>query len=73
MTEEFWAGFPNIQDRDKVDVFVPGRVCLFGEHSDWAGGYRRVNADVVPGRCIVYGTDVGIHATVAPHPDKLIV
>jgi galactokinase len=24
---------------------VPGRVCLFGGHSDWAGGYRRINAD----------------------------
>ena len=27
-------------------IFVPGRICLFGEHSDWAGGYRRVNADL---------------------------
>jgi hypothetical protein len=23
------------------EVFVPGRLCLFGEHSDWAGQYRR--------------------------------
>ncbi|MEC8840337.1 MAG: galactokinase family protein, partial [Candidatus Poribacteria bacterium] len=29
-----------------VKIFVPGRICLFGEHSDWAGGYRRVNADL---------------------------
>ena len=21
------------------DIFVPGRVCLFGEHSDWAAEY----------------------------------
>ena len=21
-----------------IDLFVPGRLCLFGEHSDWAGG-----------------------------------
>ena len=27
-------------------LFVPGRICLFGEHSDWAGGYRRINADI---------------------------
>jgi galactokinase len=23
-----------------MKLFVPGRICLFGEHSDWAGGYR---------------------------------
>jgi galactokinase len=27
-----------------MKLFVPGRICLFGEHSDWAGGYRRINA-----------------------------
>ncbi|MDF0556502.1 galactokinase family protein [Kamptonema sp. UHCC 0994] len=21
-----------------MKIFVPGRLCLFGEHSDWAGG-----------------------------------
>ncbi|MCB0002160.1 MAG: GHMP kinase, partial [Anaerolineae bacterium] len=25
-----------------MKIFVPGRICLFGEHSDWAGGYRRI-------------------------------
>ncbi len=29
-----------------MKIFVPGRICLFGEHSDWAGGYRRINADI---------------------------
>jgi len=24
-------------------LFVPGRLCLFGEHSDWAGAYRRTH------------------------------
>jgi len=27
-----------------MKIFVPGRICLFGEHSDWAGGYRRISA-----------------------------
>jgi MoaE-MoaD fusion protein len=27
-----------------VKIFVPGRVCLLGEHSDWAGGHRRINS-----------------------------
>lgn len=35
------------------EVEVPGRVCLFGEHSDWAGSYRRTNSEVRPGACIV--------------------
>ncbi|MGD0751112.1 MAG: galactokinase family protein, partial [Anaerolineales bacterium] len=29
-----------------MKIFVPGRICLVGEHSDWAGGYRRINAQI---------------------------
>jgi len=29
-----------------MKLFVPGRICLFGEHSDWAGGYLRINAAI---------------------------
>ncbi|MFO8013202.1 MAG: sugar phosphate nucleotidyltransferase [Phycisphaerae bacterium] len=54
-------------------LFVPGRICLFGEHSDWAGGYRRTNAQIAPGRCILTGTNQGIHAEVRPHPTHLVV
>ena len=32
-----------------LELFVPGRLCLFGEHTDWAGKYRTMNADIVPG------------------------
>ena len=48
-----------------VELFVPGRVALLGEHSDWAAHYRRdSHADTLhPGQCLVYGTDVGLHAT----------
>jgi galactokinase len=42
------------------ELFVPGRLCLFGEHSDWAGGWRRVRPDLSPGFCLVAGTDQGI-------------
>ena len=53
--------------RDKfesIDIFVPGRLCLFGEHSDWAGLQRMVNAEIEPGHAIVTGTEEGIYATV---------
>ncbi len=54
-------------------IFVPGRICLFGEHSDWAGGYRRINADVEPGYTLICGTNQGIHADVEPHPTALVL
>ena len=43
-----------------VELFVPGRLCLFGEHSDWAGGWRRVRPELAPGACLVAGTDQGV-------------
>ena len=46
-----------------INLFVPGRLCLFGEHSDWAGMYRTVNAEIVKGYAIVSGTEQGIYAT----------
>ena len=48
----------------KIDLFVPGRLCLFGEHSDWAGKYRTMNSALLPGAAIVTGTEEGIYATV---------
>lgn len=45
-------------------LFVPGRLCLFGEHTDWAGHYRTMNADILPGAAIVTGIEQGIYAEV---------
>ncbi len=45
-------------------LFVPGRLCLFGEHTDWAGHYRTMNADIMPGASIVTGIEQGIYAEV---------
>jgi UTP-glucose-1-phosphate uridylyltransferase/mevalonate kinase len=56
-----------------MKIFVPGRICLFGEHSDWAGSFRRINADLEKGYTIITGTNQGIHAEVKPHPNKLIL
>lgn len=57
---------------DKVSLFVPGRLCLFGEHSDWAGLQRIINAKIVPGASIVTGIEQGIYADVEKS-DKFIV
>ena len=56
-----------------MKIFVPGRICLFGEHSDWAGGYRRTNADIEKGFAIIAGTNQGIYAEVDAHPNALVL
>ena len=49
---------------NRFSLFIPGRLCLFGEHSDWAGLQRIINADIVPGASIVTGIEQGIYADV---------
>ena len=56
-----------------MKLFVPGRICLFGEHSDWAGGYRRINADIEKGYTLICGTDQGIYAEGEAHPTSLVM
>ena len=56
-----------------MKLFVPGRICLFGEHSDWAGGHRRANPDLEKGYTLICGTDQGIYADVEPHPTSLVL
>jgi UTP-glucose-1-phosphate uridylyltransferase/mevalonate kinase len=56
-----------------LKLFVPGRICLFGEHSDWAGGYRRMNAGIEKGYALITGTNQGIYAEVKEHPNSLVL
>ncbi|HVM70151.1 MAG TPA: sugar phosphate nucleotidyltransferase, partial [Anaerolineales bacterium] len=56
-----------------MKIFVPGRICLVGEHSDWAGGYRRINAQIEKGYTLITGTDQGIYAEVSAHPTSLVL
>ncbi len=48
-----------------ISLFVPGRLCLFGEHSDWAATMPGAS----PGACIIAGTDQGIAADVVESDD----
>ncbi|MFP3936994.1 MAG: mevalonate kinase [Phycisphaerae bacterium] len=52
---------------DTVELFVPGRLCIFGEHSDWAAQYGIHN-----GYCLVIGTDQGLSAEAKPS-DEFVV
>ena len=56
-----------------MKLFVPGRICLFGEHTDWAGGHRRNNAELEKGYTLITSTSQGVYAEVKPHPNHLIL
>ena len=58
----------DIKPYKMLNLFVPGRLCLFGEHTDWAGHYRTMNADIVPGAAIVTGIEQGIYGEVEKSP-----
>lgn len=55
-----------------IDLFVPGRLCLMGEHSDWAGSYRKINNKIEKGYAIVTGIEEGIYATVSKSSDLIV-
>jgi galactokinase len=55
------------------ELFVPGRLCLFGEHSDWAAGYRDSHPEIAPGCCLVVGTDQGLRASPACDDSALAI
>jgi len=56
-----------------MKLFVPGRLCLFGEHSDWAAGYRPLNPAIEKGHTLIASTNQGIYAEVNQHPTHLIL
>ncbi|MCG9127123.1 GHMP kinase [Candidatus Poribacteria bacterium] len=56
-----------------MKLFVPGRICLFGEHTDWAARYRQNNAELEKGYTIITSTNQGVYADVQPHPTSLIL
>lgn len=52
---------------EQISLFVTGRLCLFGEHSDWAAEHGLNN-----GYCITIGTDQGLHAFAEPSTEFVI-
>ena len=45
-----------------LEMFVPGRIALFGEHTDWSGQFRRFNSAISVGATMVVGTNQGLYA-----------
>eukprot|EP00890_Picochlorum_soloecismus_P002113 jgi/Picsp_1/2902/NSC_01127-R1_galactokinase len=52
----------DVDGNEEHEIFVPGRLCLFGEHSDWAGAMRKYNGDIACGSTIVMGINYGLYA-----------
>ncbi len=59
-------------ENNAIELFVPGRLCLMGEHSDWAGMYRMINSGIAKGMAVVSGIEQGIYA-IAEKADKFIM
>ena len=52
-----------------TELFVPGRLCLLGEHTDWAAGkHRLANSDIPKGYCLVCATNEGLFGRVEEFP-----
>lgn len=43
----------SIDDTD-TEIFVPGRLCILGEHSDWAAEYRTANPSISFGKYLQF-------------------
>ena len=52
----------NPAEEGSIELFVSGRLCMFGEHSDWAGQLRKFNSGIEPGNALVCGTEQGLFA-----------
>jgi len=59
----------------EFELFVPGRLCLFGEHSDWAGGFRTASRpEIAPGATLVVGlSHEGLHARARRRKGLLVI
>lgn len=56
-----------------IKLFIPGRLCLLGEHTDWAAGYRSTYPNLEKGYALVVGTNQGIYADIKLHSEQFII
>jgi galactokinase len=60
-------------DACMVEVFVPGRLCIMGEHTDWIGGsYRHLNRKIACGLTLVCTTTEGLFARCRPYQPGML-
>lgn len=61
-----------MEEDNVVNVFVPGRLSLIGELSDFVSDYKKKNKAIKPGKAIAIGIDSGIYAIAKKNDDKFI-
>lgn len=54
-------------------ITVPGRLCLIGEHSDWAADYRLHNSEIPPGAALIVCLRQCLTACAKAHDHRLIL
>ncbi len=54
-------------------IYVPGRLCIFGEHSDWASDYINKNSKIKDGHAIVACINKGIYANIKKISNEFIL
>lgn len=57
------------------EIFVPGRLCILGEHTDWAAEYSAESpiATNISGYAIVCTTNEGLYSRINHLPDLKLV
>lgn len=55
-----------------LSLFIPGRLCIAGEHSDWAASHRTQDPSIPPGAALVLGLQQGLHATAMHTPSSTL-
>ena len=56
----------NIVDDQEKEIFIPGRLCILGEHTDWIGKYRGINKSIPIGKALVCVTNEGLYTKFKP-------
>lgn len=59
-------------NRDEFECFVPGRLCLMGEHSDWSGAMVQYNSEIPAGKTLVIGIPYGLYAFIRRIDEPLL-
>ena len=58
--------------KETYEVFVPGRLCVLGEHTDWIAGYRSINRRIARGLTLVCSTSEGLYARCSTYKPGLL-
>ena len=70
-----WCSHVLSRNEPCTNAFHPrhDKLCVLGEHTDWAAGYRDRNPSIPPGVTLVATTNEGLHARINARADGRLV